>query len=123
MSCSKRIIFTFAHPWEPADTFVHPVGIKDILSAGEDLMGICLVADIPDDFIERSIENIMDGNSQLNRSQAGPQVSGIGRDHINNELPDLRAEPGKFFNIQLPEIRRVINICKKVADLWSHLPG
>ena len=86
-------------------------------------MGISLMAYIPDDLIERSIENIMNGYRQFNCAQAGTQVTGIGGDHIDDELPDLPATPGKIFNLQLPEVCRVIYQSKKVANLCSHLPG
>src|SRR5450759_3483018 len=111
MPGTKCIIFAFGHPRKPADAFVHPVGMKNILPACKDLMCISLVADIPDDLIERSIEYIMDSNGKFNRTQAGTQVSGICGDHINDELPDLCAEPGNIFNFQLPKVRRVIYSC------------
>ncbi len=66
MAGPESIVFTFAHLREPADAAIHPVGVKQIPPAGQDLVRVSLVPHIPDQFIIRGIENVMDGNSKFN---------------------------------------------------------
>jgi hypothetical protein len=76
--------------------------MKLIPATGEEFMGIRLMTYIPDDFIIWGIENIMYGNRQLNRTQAGGQVPSILGHHINNffsyfSCQDRKLGPGKRF--------------------------
>jgi hypothetical protein len=52
-------------------------------------VGVSLVTDIPNDLVERSIIDIVQCDSKLNRAKARPQVAGIYLHHLNDELPDL----------------------------------
>ena len=73
MPGAESIVFAFAHLRESADAAIHPVGVEQVPPAGQDLVGISLVADIPDQFIIGSIENVMDGNGQFNGPEARTQ--------------------------------------------------
>jgi len=77
MAYAKGIIFAFRHFRETADPFVCPVGMKNIPAAGEDLVRISLVADVPDDFIKGGVENIMNGNGKLNVPRLAPRCPGL----------------------------------------------
>ena len=50
-------------------------GVERFPAAGEDFVGIGLVADIPDHLVFGGVEDIMDGNGEVDRAQAGRQMA------------------------------------------------
>ncbi len=49
--------------------------MKTLMSAGDQLMGIALMADIPDQFIDRGIENVVQGQGQFDHPETGTKMS------------------------------------------------
>ena len=94
--------------------------MKSLLASGQDLVGIGLVANIPDDLIIRCIENIMDGDSQFNGSKTGTQVARIGGDDIEDKLADLIAKFRQLVSIQFFKIRRILNRIKQISSLCHY---
>ena len=50
-------------------------GVEAVLPAGEDLVGVALVADVPDDAVLRRVEHPVEGDRQLHRPQVGGEVA------------------------------------------------
>ena len=50
-------------------------GVETVLPAGEDLVGVALVADVPDDAVLRRVEHPVKGDRQLHRPQVGGEVA------------------------------------------------
>ena len=83
--------------------------MKNVPASCENFVCISLVADIPYKLIIRRVENVMNGNSQFNGPQAGTQMAGVMRNHINNVLPNLAAQYWKIIILQLAQIFRRID--------------
>ena len=83
---------------------MHPVA-----AAGQDLVRVGLMADIPDDAVFRRIERIMQRNRQLDRAEVGRQMAaGLG-DRVDDEMAQL---PGQRFQLgprQFAQIRRAVD--------------
>ena len=58
-----------------------------VAPAGEDLVWVGLVADVPDQAIAGRIENIVQGGRQLDHAEAGAEMSSRHRDGIDGLLP------------------------------------
>jgi hypothetical protein len=67
-------------------------------------MGVCLVANIPYNFVVWGIKNIMKGNGEVNHSQTGSQMTCIDRHDIDNEFPQLFAQKKQFIFMELFKI-------------------
>ena len=52
-----------------AETSVLPYGAEAVLSFGDDLVGVALVAHVPDDPVVRRVENIMEGKGKLDYAE------------------------------------------------------
>ena len=110
MSRAECVIFAFRHPGKAADAFVSSVGVENILAAGEYFVRISLVADIPNEFIFRRIESVMNGSRKFNRSEAGTKMARVFRDHFEDKLPYFLAQSRQFFRLQLSQIVRRIDL-------------
>ena len=58
-------------------------GADPVATPGQDLVGIGLVAHVPDQPVPGGVKNIVEGNRQLDHTQAGPEVAPGHRDSVN----------------------------------------
>ncbi len=79
-------------------------GADAVAASGEDLVRIGLVAHVPDEAVARGIEQIVEGDGQLDDAEAGAQVAAGHRDGVDRLLAQLGGELrqillGKFAQI------------------------
>ena len=60
-----------------------------VAAAGQDLVRIGLVADVPDQPVARRVEHVMQGDGQLDHAEAGAQVAARHRDGVDGLLAQL----------------------------------
>ena len=66
--------------------------MKDVLTAGKDLVSIRLVPYIPDQDVLRRIVNIVQCNGEFGNAEAGTQMPFFYRYDIDDEIPDFLCE-------------------------------
>jgi hypothetical protein len=88
-------------------------GIKSIASSSEQLVGVCLVSHVPDDFVFGGIKNIEEGNGQFNNAQAGSKVASRSGHRFDNDLTDFPGQFGQFRPRELFQILRRIDLAEK----------
>ena len=71
-------------------------GVQQLAPAGEHLVRIRLVADVPHQPVVGRIENVMQRHGQLDRSQTGGEVPPAGGDALDQELPQLIRHGGEL---------------------------
>ena len=89
---AERVVFAFVALGETGEAAALPQGADAIAAAGEDLVRIGLVADVPDQPVLRRVEHGMEGDRQLDHAQPGAQVAagdrhrsdGLGPQFIGN---------------------------------------
>ena len=64
-------------------------GVQLLAPAGEHLVRIGLVAHVPHQAVVRRVEDIMQGDGQLDRAQAGGEMAAAGADGLDQELAQL----------------------------------
>jgi hypothetical protein len=89
---------------EPAEAALQSQGMEALPAAGEQLMGVRLMAYIPDDLVLRAFEHAMYSNGQFYSTQAGGQMPAVGTYHLNDSVPNLGGEllqllKGKVFQV------------------------
>ena len=67
----KGIVRAFGFFRKAAYAFILAQGMELLLAAGNEFVSVCLMADVPDQFISRRIEYMVQGQGQFNYSQAG----------------------------------------------------
>ena len=75
MSGIKRIVRAFLALWEAAQTSKLPQGIKRVRAPGQNLVDIGLMPDIPNDFVPRTVKNLMQSYRQLHDTEVGSKMS------------------------------------------------
>ncbi len=75
-------------------------GAHQLAALGEDLVRIGLVADVPDQAVVRSVEDVVQGNGQLDHAEAGAEMTAGLADGIQQVLAQL---VGQGFQVRLAQ--------------------
>ena len=71
---AEGVVFAFRAVGEGADAALGADGGHPVLAASQDLVGVGLVSDVPDQLVVGGVEDIMQGDGQLDRAQARRKV-------------------------------------------------
>lgn len=92
MTNTQYVVFTFIAPRKR----VQPVFLTDsadtVTTAGQDLVRICLMTDIPDQMIERCIVNIVQSDRQFDDPQSGGKMAAGLADTVEQVLTQLTTQ-------------------------------
>jgi hypothetical protein len=89
---------------------------KAVAAAGENLVGICLMTDVPHNLVPRRVEDLVEGKSQFHNSQAWTQVSAHLGDHRDDVLANLSSQLAQLFDAEWLEIVRGVDSGKQGFD-------
>ena len=119
--CVEGVVGAFAPFREPADSPVGAKRVKTIPPSGQQLVGVRLVAHIPDDLVSGRIENIMKGDRQFHHTQVRGQVPPGSRHGFNDLAAHLGGQSAHIVERQLFEVRRAVDLAQKGVFLWGSL--
>ena len=86
---AKGIVFALGCLRESAQAAAGSQSLEAVPAAGQQFVGIGLMADIPDDLIPRRIEAVVKGYGEFYGSQARRQVTTRPGNYRDYSLPDL----------------------------------
>src|SRR5690606_3830245 len=66
--------------------------MKGRFSAGEDFVSVGLVTHIPDQLIIWGVQHIVQGHGELHHTQAGPEMTAVNTDTIDDVLSEFGTE-------------------------------
>ena len=76
---------------------------------GEDLVGVALVADVPDELVPGRVEDVVEGQGQLDDPEVRGQMAAVLRDRGDDLGPDLGGQLLKVLQGELPDVRRPLD--------------
>ena len=85
MRRAKRVIFAFGAPGETAQAPALPQRADAVASAGDDLVRVGLMADVPDQFVAGRVEYIMQRDGELDHAKRRSQMP-TGHRHCRDDL-------------------------------------
>lgn len=89
MAAVEHIMLALIGAAESGESALLTQGVKALVSACEQLVGIGLMADIPDKLIARGIELLMHGESQLHDAEIGREMTAVLRDRVDKNCAYL----------------------------------
>lgn len=66
--------------------------VEALASAGQQLMGVGLMPDVPDQLVLRKIQHTVQRDRQLHDTEIGRQMTTVSADLFNEKRPDFRCE-------------------------------
>jgi hypothetical protein len=125
MRRAERIIVGLAALGEPAEAPLLAQRADAVAAAGDDLVGIALVAHVPDQLVIRRVEDRVDRDGQLDDAKRRPEVpagDGHGADRLGAQLVGAL---GQFGIAQAAEVGGVAHTVENggmrpVGDVFGH---
>src|SRR5665213_21583 len=104
MTDAEGVVFAFAACWERRKPAILLDSVQLVTAAGQNLVRIRLVADVPDQAVMRCIEHVMQGNRQLDRAEPCGKMTAARGDAMDQEPAQFLCQGGKFRHRQAPQV-------------------
>jgi hypothetical protein len=110
---------------EAADPLVRAEGVEPVPPSRDQLVGVCLVADVPDEPVPGQVEHAMEGQRDLDGAEVGGEVAAVGIDDLHDPRADLAREPLQLFEGEVLQVVAVIDSREDVGHrvLLARSPG
>ena len=93
MAGVKGVVGALGALGEAAEALVLAQGVEAVLAPGEELVGVGLVAHVPDDLVPGGVKDVMQRDGELHHPQAGGEVPAGHGDRGDDFVADL---PGQL---------------------------
>ena len=103
------VVLGFVHGAEWRQPAVLADRLQAVAAPGEDLVGIGLVADIPQDLVARRIEHRVQRHGDLARTQVGSEVAADLTDRVDDVLADLLGQELELVVAQRMQVLRFVD--------------
>jgi hypothetical protein len=103
---AKAVVRALVAPEEAGESAPLAQGRHAVAASSEDLVGISLVADVPNHPVVRRGEDVVQRHGELDHAQARRQMTAGTRDAVDQEPPQLLGETGKIGLGQATQVRR-----------------
>ncbi len=87
--------------------------VHALAPAGEDLVRVGLVADVPDDAIVRGVEDVMQADGQFDDAEPGREVSAGARDAVDQKRPQFLRQLAKFGAAQATQVGGAVDAAEQ----------
>ena len=116
MRRTERIVFALGAPGEAREPVLGAQGADAFAAAGDDLVRICLVADVPDQAVVRRVEDVMQRDGEFDDAGASGRVVIGAFDGLKSRVrsasdtlyADIRLKPGASVRIPAEAEERAI---------------
>ena len=88
----EHVVLALATPGEGVQTIFLTDGVDLVTASGQDLVGIGLMAHVPDQPIERGVVDVVQGHGQFDRAEPGGKVSAGAADRAQQIFAQLVAQ-------------------------------
>ena len=104
VAAAECVVGAFVARGKSADASHLAVGVEPGAAAGDDFVGVGLVADVPHQFVFGGVVYVVQGRGELHGAEIGGQVPRIFGELLDDEVAQLAAEFGKGFDRQLFQV-------------------
>ena len=106
MRGAERIVIALAALGEAGQAAAGAQRADAVAAAGEDLVRIGLMADVPDQPVARRVEDVMDRGGELDHAEARAEVTAGHRDGIDGLLTQLVGDLANLLDLELAQVVR-----------------
>ena len=104
MRGAERVVFALGALGEAGQAAAHAQRADAVAAAGEDLVRIGLMADVPDDAVARRVEQVVQRDGQLDHAEAGAEMAAGDRHRVDRLLAQLVGELAQLRLVETAEV-------------------
>jgi hypothetical protein len=113
MTRAERVVFRLVTTKKSGQSTKLLEGVKLITATRQYLVGVSLVADIPDEPVVWGIKNVVHRHGQLDGAEAGARVTADAGTRVYDELANLVSDFLQVFDPQTTKVGRRIDFRQK----------
>ena len=106
---AEGVVLTLAPGGKRGEAAILLDGVQQLASAGQHLVRVGLVTHVPDQPVVRCIENVMQRDRQLDRTQARGKMPAPRAHALNQELAQLVRQRRQLGRRQAPQVSRLLD--------------
>ena len=118
---AEGVVFGLGAPGKAGEPAQAADGGETVAAAGENFMRIGLVADVPDQPVIRGIEDVVQGDGQLDHPQAGGEVPAGLADGGEDFGAEFVRQPGQVGDRQATQVGRGVDEVEKFLVVLVHV--
>ena len=104
MRGAERIVIALGALGEAGQSAAGAQRADAVAAAGQDLVRIGLVADVPDQAVARGVENVVHGGGQFDDAEAGAEMSARHRNRVDGLLAQFVGDLPDLFHLEPAQI-------------------
>src|ERR1700747_1289742 len=104
MRGAERVVLAFCALGESGKSAALAQRTDAVAPAGEDLVRIGLMADVPDQPVARRVEHVMQGYSQFDHPKTGAEMAAGHRNSIDRLLAELISDLAQLARFEASEV-------------------
>ncbi len=101
---AENVVFALVVLAEAGEAAAHAQGADAVAPPGQDLVRICLMADVPDELVIRGVEHLMQSDGELDHAKARAEVTAGHRHRVDGLLAKLRRELRQLVVFEGPKV-------------------
>ena len=109
MRRAEGVVFAFRALGEARQAAARAKRADAVTASGENLVGVRLMTDVPDQPVTWRVEDMMQCNGQLDHAETGAQMAARHRNRVDGLLPHLIGNLPEVRRIMLTQITRVVD--------------
>ena len=123
MGGAERVVFALGALGEAGEPAAHAQRADAVAPAGQDLVRIGLVADVPDQAVVRRVEHIVQRDRQLDHAEPGAEMAAGDRDRVDGLLAQLVGDLPQLIRLKAPQIRRRLDLVEQggLGRFWTRV--
>ena len=107
MRGAERVVLALGAAGEAGQAAALAQGADAVAPAGQDLVRVGLVADVPDQPVARGVENGMDGDREFDDAERGAEMAAGDGDRVDGLGAQLIGELAQLLGGEVPQIGRI----------------
>ena len=112
---AEGVVGRLLGPGERREPAQPAAGAEPVAAPGQHLVAVGLVADVPDDLVERGLVDVVQRDGELDHAEAAGEVALVARGVLDEELAQLGAELRQPFRLELPQVRGIVDCVEERA--------
>jgi len=105
----ERVVLALLAFAEAADPLVLAQRREAVAAAGEDLVGVALVGDVPDDLVAGRVEHVVQRQGQLHHAEVRGEVAAVLGHHLDEQIADLLGQDVHLLEGELLQVGREVD--------------
>ncbi len=113
MRGAERVVFALGALGEAGQPAALAQRADAVAPAGQNLVGIGLMADVPDQTVVRRVEDVMQRDRKLDDAQPGAEMPARDRDGIDRLLPQFVGDLAQLAGLEAAQVARYFDLVEQ----------